>query len=203
MSGSAKKFEKPPKNQKLPIFGINLLIHKGETTKIQLRLLQWLVSSGKYIAIFVELIVIVAVIFKYKLDSDLIDLQKQINERSKFIQSLSADELLIRQTQFRLSTIKQIHTGNSDFASILFKISTLTPTRITLNNISFNHPSPNDAFKFSISGETPSNVELSVFIKALQKDPLFRDVILTNISFEEKTIFTITGDLVPQEGQKS
>lgn len=203
MSGSAKKSEKPPKNQKLPIFGINLLIHKGETIKIQLRLLQWLVSSGKYIAIFVELIVIVAVIFKYKLDSDLSDLQKQIDERSQFIQSLSADESLIRQTQFRLSTIKQVRIGNSDFASILFKISTLTPTRITLNNISFSRPSPNDAFKFSASGETPSNVELSVFIKALQKDPLFSGVILTNISFEDKTIFTITGDLVPQEGQKS
>lgn len=200
MAGPAKK---PPKNQKLPIFGVNLLIRKGEVVKLHIRLLRWLLSSGRYIVVFVELVVIAAFIMRYKLDGELVDLQGQISEQAKFIQSLSAEEQTIKQTQFRLSTIKQIHKDNADFASILFKISALTPTRITLSNISFNRASPTAPFNISISGQTPSNVELSVFIKSLQNDPLFSGITLTNISFEEQTIFTISGSLTPLGGQKS
>lgn len=200
MSGSAKK---PPKNQKLPIFGVNLLIHKSESVKLQYRLLSWLLSSGKYIAIFVEIIVIACVVMKYKLDDEKIALDQQINEEVKYIQSLAPDELAIRETQFSLATIKQIHKNNIDFSSILFHLAAITPTRIVLNSVTFNHPTSNAPYSLAISGQTPSNVELSVFIQTLQKDPLFTGITLTNISFQDQTVFTITGSLAPTGGQSS
>lgn len=200
---ASKDPKEQAKNQKLSIFKVNLLVHKGDPVKIHILLLKWLLSSGRYIAIFVEIIVIVAVVMRYKLDGELSELKNNINERAAYIKTLSSDEALIKQTQFKLSTIKQMRRDNPDFAAILLDIAQQTPTRINLTNIAFSKPSPAAGFGLSISGQTPSNVELSVFIKSLQKDPLFTDISLSNISFEGETVFTIIGNLAPQGGKNS
>lgn len=183
------------KGSKLPIFRINLLMRKEEQLKLQVRLIKWLLSSGKFIVVFVELLTIGAFVYRYKLDTDLADLQERIGEQVLYIQSLKNDEALIRQTQFQLATIKQSRNEGSDHAETLLKIAQLTPKNIKLLNITMNRAQSFPKTTFVITGETPSNLELSAFIRALQKDPAFMDTTLTNVSFEGITIFTISGAL--------
>lgn len=187
--GSAKK------SPTFKPFQINLLIRKGEQVKLYERLLKWLLSSGRFIVVLVELITIGAFVTRYKLDAELADLQDQIKEKVPYIESLKVDETLIRQTQFQLSTIKQTRNESPDFVQTVSKIATLTPKNIKITNITLDRAQSFPNTLFVISGATPSNIELSVFISALQKDPSFAEVTLTNISFEGQTVFTLTGSL--------
>lgn len=185
---------KSAKSPELGLFKVNLLIQKGQQVKLHFKLVKWLLSSGRYIVAFVELVVIGAFIIRYKLDTDLIDLQEKIKEQAAYINSLKSDEAIIRQTQFRLGTVKQVRTENPDLSPLLAKLALLTPKPVTLTNIALDrtHQAASPA-TISITGQSPSNLELSAFLKALQKDPTFSKISLANISFEGNIVFTVTG----------
>lgn len=186
-----------------PFFKINLLIHKGEQIKIYVRLLHWILSSGKFIVVFVELLVIGAFVLRYMLDAQLSELQEKIKDQVPYLESLQRDEASIRQTQFQLSTIKQTRQTDPDYSQFLMKMAQLTPQKITLSSIRFDNTQTFSKISFSLTGSSPSNIELSAYIKVLKKDPQFSDITLTNISFEGQTNFTITGNLTHQSGRKS
>lgn len=186
--------------QKKNLFKVNLFINKGERPEIYLQVLKWLISSGRYIVIFVELVVIIAFISRYKLDADLAAIQEEIKEIIPYIQSLKADEKAIKETQYQLFSIKQIKDSDPNYPEVLNNIAKLTPQSIKLSNITIDRSKTYSKIDFSINGQTPSNIELSAFIKALKNYPLFSEITLTNISFEGITTFTITGVLNKQQG---
>lgn len=185
------------------LFKVNLLIHKGEQIKLYVKLIRWLLSSGRYIIVFVEIIVISAFVYRYKLDAELDDLQEKIKEQVPYLQSLREDEMLIRQTQFQLTTVKQTRKESPDFTQVMLKIAKITPKAIKLTTVNLDRTQSFPKTNLMISGQTPSNVELSAFLKALKKDPTFIGINLTNISFEGQTVFTITGSLSEKGGGSS
>lgn len=191
------------KKVKLPLYKVNLFIHKGEHLKLQVQLMKWILSSGRFLVILVELLTISAFVYRYKLDGDLAEIQDQLKEEVLYIQSLKNDEIAIRQTQFQLTSIKQIQTETPDYSVILWKIAQITPQNTSLTNITFNSPQNSPKKNFSITGETPLSIELSALIKALQSDPAFADTNLTNVSFEGITTFTVTGTLNSKGGKTS
>lgn len=187
--------------QKLPsLFKVNLLIHHGEQEKLISKLIKWALSSGRYIVIFVEMVTISAFVYRYKLDADLNDLQEKINDKIPYITNLSADETLIKHTQFQLSTISKLKSEKVDFILPLTNLAKIVPKSIKITNISFDRIQAYPKTSLSISGQTPSNLELSVFIRELRGNPNFSDITLASISFEQQTIFTITGNLVGSPG---
>lgn len=176
-------------------FQINLLTPKGDAPPLTQRLSKWALVSGRYIVIFVELIVISAFVYRYKLDADLIDLQERINEQTPYIKSLQTDELLIRQTQFQLSNIKQIKQSNPQYPQIFAKIAQYTPVTVKLSNITFDRKSEGSV-TFVVTGQAPPELDISPFVQSLKADPNFEAVSLANISFESSTIFTISGKIL-------
>lgn len=180
---------------KSPIYKVNLLIQKGEQLKLPARLIKWTLASGRFIVVFVEIIVISAFVFRYKLDTDLADLQDKINETVPYLESLKNDEQELRTTQFQLASIKSIRHNGKSFPEILKEVAHLTPQTIKLTNINLDRSANSSKTSLTITGQTPSNLELSAFIKALKKDSVFKDINLTNISFDNQTTFTITGNV--------
>src|SRR3989344_2931274 len=82
------------------------LLHPNEIPpSLPTRFLRWIVSYGRYIVIFTEIIVVSAFVFRFKLDADLDQLKTDINKDIPYIEGLIADEALIRQTQLKLQTI--------------------------------------------------------------------------------------------------
>lgn len=195
--GPAKKLL--PRKQ----FQVNLLVHKGDQLPLANRIIKWLLSSGRLIVVVVELITISAFVLRYKLDAELIDLKEQIKSKVPYIQSLKADEIAIRQTQFQLATIKRTRAESPNFTQVVTKIAQITPASIQLTNITLDQPSGTPATTLTISGITPSNIELAVFMQALQKDAQLSDITLTNISFEGQIVFTITGNLTSEGGKSN
>ena len=191
------------KNFESNLFKVNLLVNREESSRIYLNAVKWMISSGRYLIILVELIVIGAFIYRYKLDTDLQELQDKINEQIPYINSLKSDEILIRETQFQLANIKQIKNDRPDYVQIFVRVASLTPKNIKLTNIALDRARSFPKTTISITGETPSNLELSAFIKLLKKDPFFSEIILSNISFEQLTTFTITGALAERAAKST
>lgn len=177
------------------LFKVNLLIHREQQEKLLAKLLKWSLSSGRFIVILVELITISAFVFRYKLDADLSDLQEQINDKIPYLKNLSLDEAQIKHLQYQLSTISKLKSENMDFSKYLTELTTTIPKSILLTNISFDRSQSYPKAAMTITGQTPSNLELSVFIKKLQENPNFSDITLANISFDNQTTFTITGSI--------
>lgn len=185
-----------PKSPAQNLLKVNLLIHKGDQSQMAAKLLKWILSSGRFIVIFVELIVISAFIYRYKLDTDLADIQEKINNQIPYLESMADAERQIRQTHFQLQTISQLKRENPHYTEAINKIAKNIPKNTQLNNLNLELVSPSPKVKFIISGQAPANTNgLSAFIKALKKDPSFSEVNLTNIAFENNIKFTITGTL--------
>ncbi|MDO8429479.1 MAG: PilN domain-containing protein, partial [Candidatus Daviesbacteria bacterium] len=172
------------------LFKINLLIKRGENPDILTKLFKWALSSGRFIVIIVEMVVISAFVYRYKLDTDLANIQDKIKQQIPYIQSLKNEEVAIRQIQFQLASVKQIKSEDPNYKQLFEDISTITPKSIRLATISFTEKDLKTAVL--ITGQTPSNLEVSAFMGALRKDPKLTGVILTNISFEGETTFSIT-----------
>lgn len=153
---------------------------------------KWLFSAGRFIIIFVELIVLAAFLSRFKFDADLADVHDSIDQQIPFVESLKGDELLIRQFQLQLSTIRDIRSGSTDFSLIFKKIASQTPSGVTLTNVNLE----NSKGKVSIhmNGTAQNNNSLSTLIFGLKEDKDFSDINLAGVSLEQGlTNFTITG----------
>ncbi len=192
----------PVKSKKF-LFKVNLFVHKGERPKLYIQAFNWLLSSGRFIVVFVEIIVVAAFIYRYKLDNDISNINSKIKDQEPYIQSLQSTENAVKQVQLQLQSIKVAKSNNPAFSSIIKIIADLTPTDITLTNITFDRTQTFPATNIIISGVTPSNLDLSAFLAALKKDPHFTQITLSNISFKGATDFTITGKLNTSSGGQS
>lgn len=172
---------------------LNLLYPQGIIEKLPIKFLKWLISYGRFIVIAVEVVVVAAFVFRFTLDARLDDLKRKINNEKPFIEGLSTDEALIRQTQLKLTTISSKYQELDKWSELLPKISRYVPSQIRFTSLALDkNGSPEISFK--IIGKSKSNVDLSIFLNNLKKDPIFKNINLDTISFDQGEIsFTISG----------
>jgi len=173
---------------------VNLLFPQGVPEKIPVKFLKWLVSYGRFIAIFVEIIVIVAFVARFKFDSDLSSLKDSIKNKYQYINSQADDEALVRQTQFKLATISQAYANSPDWSNILIDVAKQTPAGVKLVSVNLDHTKNTKLVQFKFVGTAATNTDLASFISSLKKVTDFKDVYLASISLDQGQItFTITG----------
>ena len=173
------------------LINLDLLKPQNEPQKIFFQMLRWILSSGRFLIIFVEILVLATFILRFKFDADILATKEAIEEQVPFIESLQSDEDLIRRTQFQISTIRNIKQENPAYHLILQKIASQTPNGVTLRNLSLQKQTGNVEIK--MSGTTSSNINLTGFLIGLKKDSFFKNVNLTSTSFEQDVInFSIT-----------
>lgn len=165
---------------------LNLLKPQSDPEKIIVKLFKWLLSTGRFIFIFVEALVLIAFIARFKLDADISAKKEAIEQQIPYIESLKPYEILIRQTQLKLSTINTIKTNSPSFSEILKKISDQTPENVTLESINLENQVKGINIRFS--GQSQSNNDLTVFFLGLKQDPSFSNVNFTSIGFEKNAI---------------
>lgn len=170
---------------------LNLLHPQGEGQKLAVKLINWLLSAGRYIIIFVEILVLGAFLARFKLDGDLIELKENIEEQIPFIQSLKNDEALIRKLQFQIASLREIKNTTPDYTEILKSISEKLPKELSLQTINFERGVGKTSVKFS--GTARNYQQLQIFIGELKSDPQFSDVNLASVELQEGTItFSVT-----------
>lgn len=180
----------PKQSLKLAIH-LDLLKPQSNPEKLLVKLIRWLLSTGRYLLIFVEALVLIAFISRFKLDGDLASKKETIEQQISYIESLKNYEILIRQTQLKLSTIAAAKTNSADYPTILKKIADQTPTGVKLTslNLGKNIGQAN----IQINGSAKSNNDVASFAAGLREDPAFSEVNLTSIVLDQGVIsFTIT-----------
>ena len=181
----------PKKNLKIGI-NLDLLKPQSNPEKLPLKLFRWLLSTGRYLFIVVEAIVLLAFILRFKLDADLASKKEAIEQQIPYIESLKPYEILIRQTQLKISTILTARSDLIDYPVILKKIADQTPIGVKL--IGLNMEKEVGKVTFSMNGETQNNNDVTSLVEGLKQDSSFSDVNLTSIGLEQGIIhFTLSG----------
>jgi len=176
-------------NPKLAIH-LNLLKPQSNPEKLLLKLFHWLLSTGRYLFVFVEAIVLIAFVARFKLDADLAAKKEAIEEQIPYIESLKPYEILIRQTQLKLSTIDTVRKDSLDYSIILKKIADQTPLNVKLTSINIEKNVGNATIR--INGQTQINSDLTSFMAGLKGDNSFESVNITSVGLEQGIItFTI------------
>lgn len=179
----------PKKKNPLSI-NLNLLKPQGNPEKILVKLLRWLLSSGRFIFVFVEALVLIAFAARFKLDADLASRKEAIEEQIPYIESLKPYETLIRNTQLKLSTIDNIKKDSPDWSNVLKKISDQTPSGVKITTIKIANNVTSLAV--NIAGESQKNTDLNNFITGLKEEAAFSGISIASIGLEQGVMtFTI------------
>jgi Tfp pilus assembly protein PilN len=180
---------KPP-NQNF-VINLDLLKPQSNPEKALVRLIRWLLSSGRYVFIFVEAIVLIAFVARFKLDEDLASKKEAIEQQIPYIQSLKPYEIQIRQTQLKLSTIGSFYGNYPDYVKILKKIADQTPAGVKITSINMEKNA--SAIGIQLSAQAQNNNDLANFIEGLKQDNSFSDVEVNSVAFDKGTIiFSLT-----------
>ncbi|MBI2018301.1 PilN domain-containing protein [Candidatus Daviesbacteria bacterium] len=181
----------PKKNLKIGI-NLDLLKPQSNPEKLAVKVFRWLLSTGRYIFILVEVIVFIAFILRFKLDADLADKKEAIEQQIPYIESLGPYEILIRQTQLKISTILAAKSDFVNYPLVFKKIADQTPLGIKL--ISLNMQKEVGKITFTMNAEAQNNNDVTSFVQGLKQDSSFSDINLTSIDLDQRTItFTLTG----------
>lgn len=185
---------------------LNLLHSQGIPQKLPIRFLKWLVSYGRFIAVVVEIIVIVTFVIRFRYDAQLQDLNESINNNIiPYIKSRAATETEIRQTQFKLATIRMVFDQNPDWQGIMDIINRQIPPGVRLNSIRFDNSEPSKGVSISMAGVAQTNVDLASFLAGLKSEASapqnsqsskvrIKNIVLTGVTYQDAQIsFTISG----------
>lgn len=165
------------------VIHLDLLRPQSNPEKILVKLIRWLLSTGRFIFVFVEALVLIAFISRFKLDADLADKKEAIEQQIPYIESLKPFEILIRQTQFKLSTIASFRKTDADYGQILKRIADSTPVGVKI--ISLNMKKETDQVTINLNATAQNNNDLVIFTNGLKQDQFFADATITSLGFEK------------------
>ena len=182
-------------NPKLAIH-LDLLKPQSNPEKIPVKLTRWLLGSGRFIFVFVEALVLIVFVARFKLDADLATNKEAIEQQIPYIESLKPFEILIRQTQLKLSIIDSFRTTDTDYGQILKKIADQTPVGVKI--ISLNLERNVAAVTIRLNAAAQNNNDLTTFLGGLKQDQLFTDVTIVSIGFEKGSLdFSLSAQAKP------
>lgn len=162
---------------------LDLLKPQSNPEKIHLKFIRWLLHTGRFIFIFVEALVLIAFVARFKLDAELASKKEAIEQQIPYIESLKPFEILIRQAQLKLATIDSLGQNQADYPQILKKIADQTPAGVKI--INFNMEKDTSDVTINLNATAQTNNDLENFLSGLKTDLLFSDVNVTSIGFEK------------------
>ncbi|MDP4031064.1 MAG: PilN domain-containing protein [Candidatus Beckwithbacteria bacterium] len=138
------------------------------------QLLTWVLSVGRYIVVFTELVVISAFLYRFGLDRNLTDLRQSLKDKQEIIMSFGDLEDSFRLTQTKLTTIKSV-ADQPRVLTALDSLSQMIPIDAILTNITINPEA------VVIEGQVSSQVGLATLLNQAQTTDQFSDVALDNV----------------------
>ncbi len=172
-----------PKNK-----SINLLPQEEFDTSVLGRVLKWAMGTFRIIVIVTEMVVMAAFLSRFWLDAQNSDLNDSIKTKSAQIAAQKNFEKQFRDTQTKLSIIKDISKDTKPTESVEGIASKVSP-EMSLTSIAVQDSSA------QIKGSSGSEIGIAQFISSLKTITQFKNVDLGQISSSESnpslTIFSI------------
>lgn len=139
------------------------------------RFINWALSIGRLIVIFVELVALLAFGYRFILDRELIDLHTKIKMEAKQISFQKEDEEAYRNLQSRLKVATDYISGSSKKVKIFNDVLGLAPQGMSFNDFSLSESG------LSINATVESVSALSLFVNNLKKYPAIDSVSIDRI----------------------
>lgn len=156
------------------------------------RLVQWLVSVGRWVVVLTEFVVICAFLSRFYFDTKLANLFDEIKQKKAIVQSAFSFEENFRETQKKLKLIKNILPRESKASVLVTEISQYLPANVFLTGISFNQDS------LLIDGSALSEDGLRIFLDGLTANPKLGQLSLHNLSSQKDDPLAINFNISAQ-----
>jgi Tfp pilus assembly protein PilN len=175
---------------------VNLLKTKGNAFTD--KFIKWALTIGRMVIILTETIALVAFLYRFILDRQLIDQKDIITQKAAQVDLYKKNEKDYRNLQDRLALIKRFDKQATDTVGLLTHIVELAPAGISFITISLG----NNAFHIDASSQSVN--AFTTFVNRLKKEPGVQTVSIDRI--ENKTlnatiVVGITVKLQPNSNQ--
>ncbi len=166
--------------------GINLLPQSEFEVSFVGRFLHWAITSGRYIIILVEAIVIIAFLSRFKLDQELSDLSASIEGEKRIIASQSEQEKGFREIQKKLDVAQTMLNSQMKLSEQLDGLLATLPQEVKLESLFIR------TSDISLAGTTNSETALGQMLLAMGKNPNWKELNLTNLSTENGSVISFS-----------
>jgi hypothetical protein len=162
----------------MPALGakVNLLPSSDFETSFWGRFLKWAVTTGRYIIILTELVVIIAFLSRFKLDEDLRNLNEQINGQVSFLQLLTGQENEFLSVQKRVGLAGKILVSEIKVEEYLNYLKERLPPEVIVRSRSV---SPEG---MSFSGVTTDEAALGQLLATMSADEKWSGIEVTDLT---------------------
>jgi len=126
------------------------------------RFISWALTIGRLVVIATELIALICFVYRFSLDSQLIDLHSKIKQEQAVINFLKKDEETYRNLQDRLSVAGTFSTLATERIKIFNDVLELTPQGISFTDFSLNNS------RLRMIANVASVASLSSFVESLK-----------------------------------
>jgi len=162
------------------------------------KFISWALTIGRLVVIITELIALICFVYRFSLDSQLIDLHSKIKQEQAVINFLKKDEETYRNLQDRLSVAGTFSTLGLEKIKIFNDVLGFTPQGITYNDFSLS----SDQLRMTANVE--SVFALSNFVELLKKYPKIDSISIDKIENRPSTgLIKITITTVLKKGAVS
>lgn len=145
------------------------------------RLLRWLLTSFRFLVIFVEIIVITGFVARFWLDMQHSQLDDEITQAQELLTAYLPFEKDFRHTQKQLETLKNTNDQANKLSQLLTIITQSLPNDATL--ISFNQSTG----VIEITATAIEEKSISQFLVNLRSRPETAQVTTTRVATDSKT----------------
>lgn len=155
---------------------INLLPKSEFETSFWGKFLKWALSTGRYMVILTELVVIIAFLSRFKLDKDLADLSDNISGKKAVIDASASYEKQFRTIQNKLLVAEKMIDSQTGMAAIIDLITTRTVPGIKLSSVNVTKS------EVLVSGTALSDQAFGDFITRVTASKKWKSVDLADIT---------------------
>ncbi len=148
------------------------------------RVVNWVTTSGRYVVIFTEFVVIGAFLSRFWLDRKNSDLSDEIRQGEAILHSTADFEKEYRLLQSKLKFANSSISEDRKFTERLGLLSQNLPRNVIFENLSFNSDSKQTEIKLRAS--STSETDLVDFITNLTLEPAIKTVNISNIEKDSR-----------------
>ncbi len=158
------------------VAGINLLPKTEFELSYWGRFLKWAITTGRYILILVEMVVILAFLSRFKLDKDLADLAESIAGKKAVLDASYSSEQNFRLVQDRLNSAQVLLQTQIGARHTLDVVTSYIPPDVTLAQLEVQ------SHLVQVKGNATTQTGLAVFLARMTTDRSWQNIELTDVS---------------------
>jgi len=144
------------------------------------QIIKWALNIGRHLVIFVEFLVILALISRFKFDMELDDLNEEVKEKQAIVQSSRQFEKEFRFLAKRLQVADKLKSNQIKTNEPLDKLSSLVPIDVVFSDLNVSGE------KIGVRAQSLSELGIITFLKNLKSSKEFEEVSLSSLDLGEE-----------------